>query len=143
MRPRRSKTRNPFPYTPRWLYDDHSCICSDGRRRWLRHCEPPLPDDRHFRHFLLLVFRPQQKKIKDHQALIDGLKRGDTVVISGGIVGKIVRVGTATDTEVRVEIADGVQVRVVKTLIADVRTRGEPVKEKVESAGGDSSGKQA
>src|SRR5208282_5460847 len=92
--------------------------------------------------FYLLVFRPQQKKVKDHQAMIDAVKRGDTVVTAGGIVGKVVRVGT--DGEVRVEIAEGVQVRVLKSTLSDVRGRGEPIKEKAkaDTAGGDTGGTQ-
>ncbi len=90
--------------------------------------------------FYLLVFRPQQQKVKSHQALIDAVKRGDTVVTAGGIIGKVVRVGT--DNEVRVEIAEGVQVRVLKSTITDVRGRGEPVKEKAEAASGED-GKKA
>lgn len=82
--------------------------------------------------FYLLVFRPQQQKIKQHQALIDAVKRGDTVVTAGGIIGKVVRVGT--DNEVRIEIAEGVQVRVLKSTLTEVRGRGEPVKEKAEAA---------
>jgi preprotein translocase subunit YajC len=78
--------------------------------------------------FYLLVFRPQQKKMKEHQALIDAVKRGDTVVTSGGIIGKVIRVGA--DGELRVEIADNVQIRVLKGSITDVRGKGEPVKDK-------------
>ena len=57
------------------------------------------------------------------QALITGIKRGDTVVLSNGMIGKVARV---EDTEVGVEIATGVTVKVVKAMISDVRTRGEP-----------------
>ncbi len=87
--------------------------------------------------FYLLVFRPQQQKAKEHKAMIDAVKRGDTVVTSGGIIGKVVRV--ATDGELRVEIAEGVQVRVLKGTLTDVRGRGEPIKEKAkaEPASGD------
>jgi preprotein translocase subunit YajC len=81
--------------------------------------------------FYLLVFRPQQKKLKDHQAMINAVKRGDTVVTSGGIIGKVVRVGA--DGELRVEIADNVQVRVVKGTITEVRGKGEPVKDKAKA----------
>jgi preprotein translocase subunit YajC len=81
--------------------------------------------------FYLMVFRPQQKKVKEHQALIEGVKRGDTVVTAGGIIGKVARVGT--DNEVRIEIAEGVQVRVLKSTLADVKGRGEPVKEKAKA----------
>jgi preprotein translocase subunit YajC len=93
--------------------------------------------------FYLLVFRPQQKKMKEHQTMIDAVKRGDTVVTSGGIIGKVIRVGA--DGELRVEIADNVQVRLTKGSIADVRGKGEPVKEKAKAeapSSGDGDGKQ-
>jgi preprotein translocase subunit YajC len=93
--------------------------------------------------FYLLVFRPQQKKMKEHQAMIDAVKRGDTVVTSGGIIGKVIRVGN--DGELRVEIADNVQIRLLKGAITEVRGKGEPIKEKAkaaEQAGGDGSGTQ-
>lgn len=73
--------------------------------------------------FYFLMIRPQQKRMKDHQTLLAGLKRGDQVVLSSGMIGKIVRV---EDKEVGLEIATGVTVKVVKSMIADVRTRGEP-----------------
>lgn len=73
--------------------------------------------------FYFLMIRPQQRRMKQHQALLTGLKRGDTVVLSSGMIGKIVRV---EDKEVGVEIATGVTVKVVKTMISDVRARGEP-----------------
>ncbi len=77
--------------------------------------------------------------------MINAVKRGDTVVTAGGIIGKVVRVGA--DGELRVEIADGVQVRVVKGTLTEVRSRGEPIKEKEKAkaettAGGDGSGTQ-
>ncbi len=87
--------------------------------------------------FYLLVFRPQQKRMKEHQAMIDAVKRGDTVVTSGGIIGKVIRVA---EGELRVEVADGVQIRLVKGSITEVRGKGEPVKEKTK---GDSPGKPA
>jgi preprotein translocase subunit YajC len=77
--------------------------------------------------FYFLVIRPQQKKMKEHQSMIDAVKRGDTVVTSGGIVGKVVRVGP--EGEVRLEIANGVQIQLLKGAIAEVRTKGEPVRE--------------
>ena len=72
--------------------------------------------------FYFLMIRPQQKQMKAHQALIAGLKRGDTVVMSNGMVGKITRVETE---EVMVEIAQGVNVRVIKSMITTVRDRTE------------------
>ncbi len=77
--------------------------------------------------FYFLVIRPQQKRMKEHQAMIDAVKRGDTIVTTGGIVGKVVRVGP--EGEIRVEIANGVQIQVVKGGISEVRGKGEPVKE--------------
>ncbi len=73
--------------------------------------------------FYFLLIRPQQKRAKEHQALIAGIKRGDTVVLSNGVIGKVARV---EDAEVGVEIATGVTVKVIKAMITDVRTRGEP-----------------
>ena len=73
--------------------------------------------------FYVLLIRPQQKRAKEHQATISAVKRGDTVVLSSGLIGKVVRV---EDAEVGLEIAQGVTVKVVKTMIAEVRTRGAP-----------------
>ena len=73
--------------------------------------------------FYFMILRPQQKRAKDHQALIAGVKRGDTVVMSSGMIGKVTKV---EDAEVQVEIAPGVNVKVVKSTLSDVRTRGEP-----------------
>jgi preprotein translocase subunit YajC len=70
-----------------------------------------------------LIIRPQQKRAKEHQAQIAAIKRNDTVVLSNGMIGKITRV---EDTEVMVEIATGVNVRVVKMMVTEVRTKGEP-----------------
>ena len=70
-----------------------------------------------------VMIRPQQKRAKDQRAMIDAVKRGDTVVLSSGMIGKVSRV---EDAEVHVEIATGTVVKVVKAMISDVRTRGEP-----------------
>ena len=72
-------------------------------------------------YFFLL--RPQQQRMKQHQQMISGVKRGDTVVLNSGVIGKVTKV---EDAEVAVEIAQGVNVKVVKSMISDVRTRGEP-----------------
>ena len=71
-----------------------------------------------------LLIRPQQKKVKEHQAMVAGLRRGDQVVTQGGLIGKISKV--KDDNEVEVEIATGVKVRVVKTTIAQVLSKTEP-----------------
>ncbi|MEH6740327.1 MAG: preprotein translocase subunit YajC [Sulfitobacter sp.] len=73
-----------------------------------------------------LLIRPQQKKLKDHQAMVKALRRGDQVVTQGGIVGKVVKV--KEDGEVEIEIADGVKVRVIQSTIATVINKTEPAK---------------
>lgn len=74
-----------------------------------------------------LILRPQQKRVRAHQDMIKNLRRGDTVVTAGGIIGRITKV--ADEGEIQVEIAEGVKVRVAKGMITDVRAKGEPVKE--------------
>jgi len=73
--------------------------------------------------FYVLMIRPQQQRAKAHRDLIDGVKKGDEVVTGGGIIGKVVRVA---DSEVDVEVATGVKLRVVKSTLADVRDRTLP-----------------
>ena len=77
--------------------------------------------------FWFLLIRPQQKRLKDHQELVKNVRRGDTVVTGGGIVGKVHKV--VDDNEIILEIAENVRIRGVKSSISEVRTRGEPVKE--------------
>lgn len=72
-----------------------------------------------------LIIRPQQKRMKDHREMVSGVRRGDTVVTAGGVIGKVTKV--VDDTELQVEIADGVRVKLVRGTITDVRTKGEPV----------------
>lgn len=76
--------------------------------------------------FILYFFliRPQQKKVKDHQAMISAVRRGDTVITSGGIVGKVSKV--LDEGELQVEIADGVRVKIITSTLAGVRAKGEP-----------------
>ncbi len=71
-----------------------------------------------------LLIRPQQKKMKEHQAMVDALRRGDQVVTQGGLIGKVSKVKDAG--EIEVEIADGVKVRVVRGTIAQVLSKTEP-----------------
>lgn len=73
-----------------------------------------------------LLIRPQQKKMKDHQAMVAGLRRGDMVVTQGGVIGKVSKV--KDDNELELEIADGVRVRVVQSTIASVMSKTEPAK---------------
>jgi preprotein translocase subunit YajC len=70
--------------------------------------------------FYFLLIRPQQKRAKEHREMIASLKRGDQVVLSNGMVGKVTRV---EDAEAMVEIAQGVNVSVVKAMISEVRNR--------------------
>ena len=73
-----------------------------------------------------LIIRPQQRRAREHQDMIKAVRRGDTVVSSGGIVGRVTKV--TEDPEIEVEIADGVRVKLMRTMISEVRTKGEPAK---------------
>ncbi len=70
-----------------------------------------------------LMIRPQSQRAKKQQAVLAAIKRNDTVVLSSGLIGKVTRV---EDTEVMLEIATGVNVRVVKAMITEVRAKGDP-----------------
>ena len=72
-----------------------------------------------------LVIRPQQKRLKAHRELTTNLRRGDTIVTAGGIIGKVTK--TIDENEVEVQIADNVRVRVTRGSVSDVRAKGEPV----------------
>ena len=71
--------------------------------------------------FYFLIIRPQQQRMKAHQAMVAAVKRGDTVVTAGGLIGKVAKV--KDDGELMVEIADNVQVRVLKSTLTEVRTK--------------------
>jgi preprotein translocase subunit YajC len=75
--------------------------------------------------FWLLIFRPQQKRMKAQQAMLGSITRGDTVVTTGGIIGKVTKVVEGEDLEV--EIAQGTRVKVVRSMVADVRSKSQPV----------------
>jgi preprotein translocase subunit YajC len=77
--------------------------------------------------FYFLLLRPQQQRAKQHKEMVANIRRGDTVVTSGGIIGKVTKV--KDDGEIEVEIADNTRVRVIKGTVAEVRVKGEPVKE--------------
>jgi preprotein translocase subunit YajC len=79
-----------------------------------------------------LILRPQQKRMKEHADLVKNLRRGDTVITSGGLMGKVTKV--VDDDQIEVEIADGVRVRQVRSMVTGVRAKGEPIKD--ESAKG-------
>ena len=73
--------------------------------------------------FYFLILRPQGQRQKQLRASIDNLRRGDTVVTAGGILGKVVKASGSEDPEILVEIADNVKVKVVKTTLSDVRSK--------------------
>ena len=74
--------------------------------------------------YYFLLIRPQQNQRKKHQTRVSAMKRGDTVVLNSGVVGTVVRVD---DAEATVEISPKVEVKVVKSMISDIRVKGEPV----------------
>jgi preprotein translocase subunit YajC len=73
-----------------------------------------------------LILRPQQQKARQHREMVANLRRGDTVVTSGGLIGKVAKVD---ENELQVELAEGVRVKIVRGMVAEVRAKGEPVKE--------------
>jgi preprotein translocase subunit YajC len=74
-----------------------------------------------------LILRPQQKRVKDHAELVKNLRRGDTVVTTGGLVAKVTKV--VDDEQIEIEIADGVRIRQLRQMVSGVRTKGEPAKD--------------
>lgn len=78
--------------------------------------------------FYFLVLRPQTKRAEQQRAKLNAVRRGDTVVTSGGMVGRVTKVSDTSD-EIEVELSDTLKVRIVKSTLLDVRSKGEPVKE--------------
>jgi preprotein translocase subunit YajC len=76
--------------------------------------------------FYFLLIRPQRKQMAERTQMLNNIRRNDTIVTGGGVVGKVLKV--IDDNEVEVEIAKDVKVRVVRSMVADVRTKGEPAK---------------
>src|SRR4051794_28860720 len=74
-----------------------------------------------------LILRPQQKRVKTHQEMVKNVRRGDTVVTNGGLIGRVAKV--VDDHEIEIEIANDVRVRQQRSMIAEVRSKGEPVKD--------------
>src|SRR5215470_6086163 len=74
-----------------------------------------------------LILRPQQQRAKQHQEMVKNVRRGDVVVTSGGTVGKITKV--VDDDQIEIEIAEGVRVRQLRSMVSEVRSRGEPVQD--------------
>jgi preprotein translocase subunit YajC len=72
--------------------------------------------------FYFLLIRPQQRRAKQHQEMIGAVKRNDVAVTSGGLIGKVTKVD---ETEVELEVAQGVRVRVLKGMLSDVRPHGQ------------------
>ena len=77
--------------------------------------------------FYFLLIRPQQRRVKQHQELVKNVRRGDTIVTSGGLVGKVTKV--VDDDYLEGEVADGVRVRQMRAMVSDVRAKGEPVRD--------------
>ncbi len=73
--------------------------------------------------FYFLLIRPQQNRMKAHREMVEALRKGDEVVTSGGLIGKVTKVA---DNEATVEISEGVRVKVIKSTISEVRNRTEP-----------------
>lgn len=84
-----------------------------------------LPMAMMFAIFYFLVWRPQSQRAKQLKQMINNLKRGDTVVTAGGMLGKVAKTGAEADTDLLVEVADNVEVRVLKSAITDVRTKSD------------------
>ena len=74
-----------------------------------------------------IVFRPQQQKLKQHQAMVKALRRGDTVITNGGLIAKVTK--AVDDDQIEIEISDGVRVRQMRSMVSEVRAKGEPVKD--------------
>jgi preprotein translocase subunit YajC len=75
--------------------------------------------------FYFVLLRPQQQQQKQLRERVSNARRGDTVVTSGGLLGKVVKAAGADDAELTVEIADNVQVRLLKSAVADVRAKAD------------------
>jgi preprotein translocase subunit YajC len=74
-----------------------------------------------------LILRPQQKRVKAHAEMVKNVRRGDTVITNGGLVGRVTKV--VDDDQVEIEIAEGVRIRQMRSMLTDVRAKGEPVKD--------------
>ena len=78
--------------------------------------------------FYFFLIRPQSQRAKEHRDKMNAVRRGDTVITSGGMVGKVLKASDTTD-EIEVELADNLKVRIIKSTLIDVRAKGEPVKD--------------
>jgi preprotein translocase subunit YajC len=77
--------------------------------------------------FWFLIFRPQQKRAREQKAMLSAVTRGDTVVTSGGIVGKVTKAVDGEDLEVEISSNPSVKIKIVRSMITDVRSKGTPV----------------
>jgi preprotein translocase subunit YajC len=80
-----------------------------------------------------LILRPQQKKVKEHAEMVKNVRRGDTIITSGGLVGKVTKV--IDDDTVEFEVADGIRARQMRQMITGVRAKGEPLSDRPETDG--------
>uniref|UniRef100_Q07MI9 Sec translocon accessory complex subunit YajC n=1 Tax=Rhodopseudomonas palustris (strain BisA53) TaxID=316055 RepID=Q07MI9_RHOP5 len=80
-----------------------------------------------------LILRPQQKKVKEHAEMVKNVRRGDTIITSGGLVGKVTKV--IDDDVVEFEVADGIRARQMRQMITGVRAKGEPLSDRPETEG--------
>ncbi len=74
-----------------------------------------------------LIIRPQRQRMKQHREMVANLRRGDTIVTTGGLIGKVAKV--VDDSELQVELSEGIKVRVVRSMIQEVRSKSEPAKD--------------
>jgi preprotein translocase subunit YajC len=74
-----------------------------------------------------LILRPQQKRVKQHAEMVKNVRKGDTVITSGGLVGRVTKV--VDDDQIEIEVSEGVRIRQMRQMISDVRAKGEPVKD--------------
>lgn len=91
--------------------------------------------------FYFLLIRPQQKRMKEHKAMLAAIRRGDRIVTNGGLIGSVVKV--VNDQELSVEVADGVRVRVMRDMVASVMSKTEPVSGGKAGGDGASDGSEA
>ncbi len=77
-----------------------------------------------------LLIRPQQRKMKEHQAMINAVKKGDKVVTAGGLIAKVTKLGPDDSDEIEAEIASGVKVTVLRSTLTAVLSKTEPANKK-------------
>jgi len=74
-----------------------------------------------------LILRPQQRRAKQHQDMVKNVRRGDTVITSGGLIAKVTKV--VDDDKIEIDLGDGVRAMQMRAMVSDVRAKGEPVKD--------------